>query len=137
MTHVRLLGAIALGCSLAAVPFLRYRFGSPHPTAHSDHGARHGGVLGMVGDLHLEVVRRGGRIEVYTSDAYRRPLEAIGGDIAFGDGSAAPLTWEGTHLVGADDAASAELKCTVLLEDGRSLEMSVEAEPSPRPRVSD
>jgi len=133
MTGVRLLGAIALGCFLAAVPFLRYRFGSPHPTAHSDHGAQHGGVLGMVGDLHLEVVRRDGHVEIYLSDAYRRPLAAARGEIAFDDGSTAALVWEETHLVGADAAASAELKCTVFLEDGRALEMSVEADPSVRP----
>jgi len=137
MSPVRLLGAIALGCFLAAVPFLRYRVGSPHPTRHSDHGARHGGVLGMVGDLHLEVVRRGGHVEVYLSDAYRRPLEAARGKIAFDDGRTAPLVWEGTRLVGADDVASTELTCTVLLEDGRSLEMSVDAEPSSPPRVGD
>lgn len=129
MNQVRLLGAIALGCFLAAVPFLRYHVGSPHPTRHADHGARHGGVLGMVGDLHLEVVRRGGDVEVYLSDAYRRPLEAARGKVAFDDGSTAPLVWAGTHLVGADNVASTELTCTVLLEDGRSLEMSVQRAP--------
>lgn len=131
MKRIRLLGAVALGCFLALVPFLRYRYGAPHPTAHSDHAARHGGVLGMVGDVHLEVVRRAGSIEVYPSDAYRRPLQAAGGEVVFADGRRAPLTWTGTRLEGADLARSDELGCTVVLGDGRSVQMSVEITPSP------
>jgi hypothetical protein len=125
MTRSRALGGVALGCFLAAAPFLRYRFGA-HPTAHADHGARHGGVLGMVGDVHIEVVRRAGRIEVYPSDAYRRPLRAGGGRIEFDDGTSAALTWTGAWLVAPDAPAARALTCTVFLEDGRAPRMSVD-----------
>ena len=44
---------------------------------HSDHNPHHRGVLMMNGDLHFEtVVEESGRISVYFSDAYRRPLLA-------------------------------------------------------------
>jgi hypothetical protein len=126
MTRSRALGAIALGCFLATAPFLRYRFAAPHPTAHFDHAARHGGVLGMVGDVHIEVVRRAGRIEVYPSDAYRRPLRASGGRVEFDDGTSAALTWAGARLVAPDDPAARTVTCTVFLDDGRAPRMSVD-----------
>ena len=42
---------------------------------HSDHNPHHRGVLMMNGDLHFEtVVEESGKVSVYFSDAYRRPL---------------------------------------------------------------
>ena len=48
---------------------------------HMDHAPRHGGLVGMSGDVHLELVARDGdgppprgRWDVYLSDAYRTPL---------------------------------------------------------------
>lgn len=121
-----LLGAVALGAYLALAPFLRYRLASPHPAAHADHRPRHGGILGMAGDVHLEVVRRQGRIEIFLSDSYRRALRAKGGRVEFADGPSTPLAWQEDRLVAPDHPASDELTCTVLLDDGSIARMTVE-----------
>ena len=43
---------------------------------HADHNPKHGGMLGMQGDYHLELVaHHGGDIEVYVYDAYTQPLK--------------------------------------------------------------
>ncbi len=42
---------------------------------HGDHNPKHGGLFGMQGDHHVELVTRpGGMIEVYLYDAYTKPL---------------------------------------------------------------
>jgi len=49
--------------------------GDGSPQAHADHSPKHGGLFGMQGDHHVElVVRPGGTIEVYLYDAYTKPL---------------------------------------------------------------
>ncbi|MCC7540677.1 MAG: hypothetical protein IT379_30960 [Deltaproteobacteria bacterium] len=45
------------------------------PAAHEDHTPRHGGQLGMQGDVHIELVSRpDGRHQVFLSDALRVPI---------------------------------------------------------------
>jgi hypothetical protein len=47
---------------------------------HMDHHPRHGGLFGMDGDHHLElVVKKDGRIEVYVYDAWTDPLNVSKG----------------------------------------------------------
>src|SRR5262249_11817282 len=47
----------------------------PSSQPHADHDPRHGGVVTMVGDHHIEiVVRRDGTILLYPTDAVRRPI---------------------------------------------------------------
>lgn len=62
----------------------------PSPEAHQDHDARHGGVLTMEGDVHIEiVVSADGAIDLYLSDAARRPIppkEASGTIVVAGPG---------------------------------------------------
>ncbi len=123
---VPLLGAVLLGGLLAAVPFARYGCATPHPTAHIDHAPRHGGILGMVGDVHLEIVRRAGVIEVHPSDAHRRPVTAVGGRLELPGGVMVPLTWREGRLVGASTGSQAEVTCSVELTDGRTVRMTVE-----------
>jgi hypothetical protein len=49
------------------------------PAPHSDHNPKHGGMLGMQGDYHLELVaRHGGDLDVYLYDAYTRPIAVSG-----------------------------------------------------------
>ena len=44
-----------------------------------DHAPHHGGVVAMVGMLHLEAVASaGGRVRVYVTDVWRRPLPVAG-----------------------------------------------------------
>lgn len=69
------LGAVVVGAFLFASPFLRYGAALGHAhAAHSDHGARYGGHLFMLGDYHLEVVETAEGVELYLSDVMRRPL---------------------------------------------------------------
>lgn len=117
-------GALALGLLLGALMFVRYGWLAPHGKAHTDHAARHGGVLGMVGDLHLEIVRGGGRITVYVSDAQRRAVRARAGRVEFDEGPTVPLTWDGTRLVAPDAPEYDTVTCTVELMDGETAEMS-------------
>jgi hypothetical protein len=55
--------------------------GEAHGTSPSvhDHGPRHGGVVREVEGIHVEMVATpDGRIRIYSSDAWRRPLPADG-----------------------------------------------------------
>jgi len=46
--------------------------------AHADHDAKHGGVFGMQGDYHYELVERDNEFRVYVYDAYTKPISVKG-----------------------------------------------------------
>ncbi|MFN2377317.1 MAG: hypothetical protein ABR538_12325 [Candidatus Binatia bacterium] len=95
-------GALTAGVILFMLPFLQSGlFGSQaHGGApHMNHEPRHGGRLLMLGDRHLEIVEEGTSLELYVSDAERRPLKALAASIAFDDGERQPLLWSGYRLV--------------------------------------
>jgi len=46
--------------------------------AHQDHGPKESGVLGMVGDYHLELVERDTEFRVYLYDAFTKPISTAG-----------------------------------------------------------
>jgi hypothetical protein len=125
MGLLRFISAVALGLVLATIPFLRYAASEhDHGKAHMDHTPHHGGQLGMVGDHHVEVVRRNGRVEVFVSDAYRRPVEAVSGRLVFaGDKTVAMERAEG-KLVCEDVASARELEVEATLTDGTKLAVS-------------
>ena len=51
---------------------------APHPGVH-DHTPQHGGVVAMAGMIHLEVVADPeGRVRVYVTDVWRRPISLDG-----------------------------------------------------------
>jgi len=55
------------------------------PPAIHDHGSRHGGIVGMAGDLHVEAVALpDGRVDVYVTDLRRRPVASaeLAGSVA-------------------------------------------------------
>jgi hypothetical protein len=106
-----------LGAVLAAAPFLRYAdFG--HALPHQNHEPRHGGRLAMVGDYHLELVARGDRVELFTSDAVRRPLQPAEGWIAFDGAPAQALEWRDERMVGAGASGAREAIAGIVLADG-------------------
>lgn len=125
--RLQTLGAIALGLVLASFPLVMFGVGSGHTDGvgpHIDHAPRFGGQLGMVGDHHIELVRKDGRIAIYASDATRRPVRALRGTVRFDDGAAHVLLAERFKLIGKDDADAEEVSCSVWLEDGTHLQLS-------------
>src|SRR5512139_186450 len=87
------LTAVVAGLVLATFPFLHYAHLGGHGEAHADHEPHHGGQLGMVGDHHIELVRHRGQIQVFVSDASRRPVQPAQGWITFDGSAAMPLVW--------------------------------------------
>ena len=125
--QLRTIGAIALGLVLASFPFVMFGVASGHTHgagAHMDHLPRFGGQLGMVGDHHLELVRKDGRVLVYASDAARRPLRALRGSVRFDDGAERELVAKRFKLEGPDDPSADEATCSVWLVDGAHLQLS-------------
>jgi hypothetical protein len=119
---VRRIGlAIAFGLALSSLPFLRYLHLGNDSLPHADHAARHGGQLHMVGDRHLELVRRRGQIEVFTSDAVRRPVAVTSGEVSFDGGDPRPLTRNEHRLVAPDEPQAGAVEIVVILEDGTRL----------------
>jgi len=94
-------GALLAGTLLFALPFLQSGVGSDHAhgSSHMDHRPHHGGSLLMLGNHHLEVVERTGILELYVSDAQRRPLRPLSATIVFDGGSEQVLEWSGYRLV--------------------------------------
>jgi len=79
----------------------------------------------MVGDYHLELVVGRDQIELYLSDAYRRPLRPEGASLDFDDGEQVELAWRRGRLVGRRPAGlGPEAQCTVRLVDTTVLSMS-------------
>ena len=125
--------AIAFGLALSSLPFLRYLDLGRAALPHVDHAPRHGGQLHMVGDRHLELVRRRGRIEVFTSDALRQPVAVRGGSLSFDTREATPLRWDDHRLVAGDDAQAGAVEVVVILEDGTRLATRFELSGAPVP----
>jgi hypothetical protein len=91
-------GAVIIGLFLGATPFLRYGIGGAHShgaAPHSDHDPRHGGQVLMLGDHHVELVDRDGAIQLYLSDASRRPIRPAWASVSFDGGPEIPLLWRG------------------------------------------
>jgi hypothetical protein len=114
------------GLVLFSLPFLTVGVGiGHHPEPHADHAPRHGGLLLMVGDHHLEVVERDETIEVYPSDARRRPIEPASGRVAFDETGSRTLEWKAGRLVaaGVSDWRTAAFEIT--LANGEVLSIQV------------
>lgn len=78
----------------------------------------------MVGETHLEIVRHGEDIEIYLSDAYRRPMNAVGGRISFGDEPATALVWNEDRLSAHDDPRFDVVTIQVRFPDGTDLDIN-------------
>ena len=89
-----------------------------------------GGVLRMVGDHHLEVRRRLGRIEVFVSDAVRTPVEARAGWVSFAGAEREPLRAGRDRLSGPDRAPDRAMRVEIELDDGEVLSWDFGAVPA-------
>ncbi len=71
--------AIVLGAVLAVLGACRKeRLPCDEPNGPHDHAPRHGGLVGMIAQDHLELVDTGREIHLYHSDRCRRPLQVAG-----------------------------------------------------------
>ncbi len=133
--------ALLVGLALAALPIVHFSAGEGHEhatssgaadatqvhtahsgandgdptrlTAHADHTPHHGGQLGMVGRLHVELVQKADTIEVHLSNAKRRPLEPTHGTIEFDTGTTQPLARYANFLFAPADKAAREVTVSV------------------------
>jgi len=123
--------AVIAGAILFTLPFQMYGRGSSHhggdAEPHADHEPRHGGLVVMVDDHHLEIVANGDRVEVYVTDALRRPVQPIGGSVVFDDAARAALTWSGYRLVANTPTPLAWGDYEVQLDGGSVLAIRVPA----------
>jgi len=94
-----------------------------------DHTPHHGGVVAMVGGRHLEArADASGRLEVYVTDFYRRPLAVDGarGTVTIAGADIVPLAPEGEALVGRANPIAApriDAKVAIALGGGETIAM--------------
>jgi hypothetical protein len=95
-----LAGATLCGAALFALPFLQSGLwdSGTHGAFHMDHAPHHGGRLLMLGNHHLEIVEGGDRLDLYVSDAERRPLHPESATIAFDASPATNFVWSGYRM---------------------------------------
>jgi hypothetical protein len=124
LTRGRIAAALAGGALLAALPFARYASLGGAVAPHADHAARYGGQLGMVGDHHIELRRQRGQVEVFVSDAQRRPLQPRSVWVIFDGAAPLALNWDGHHHAGPAVGDSRVAEAVVILADGTRLALS-------------
>ena len=132
------IAAAGAGLMLFALPFFQSGLGESHahgPGPHMDHSPRHGGTLVMVGDYHLEVVEGTQTLEVYVSDAERRPLRPLAARVTFDDGAPHELAWSGYRIVAARPQRYAWADYRIVLDNHEPLTVrlpgAVAATPTP------
>lgn len=128
MSGLRIGAAFVAGLALAALPFLRYAPLGASAAAHVDHEPRHGGLLGMAGDHHVELCRRRGRIEAFVSDARRRPIRPREGRIVVDGIRTTTLAWQDHRLVGPDAPGAGRLGVEVVLDGGERVSVEFDVE---------
>ena len=72
----------------------------------------------MVGDHHVELVRGCAGIQVFVSDAVRRPLRPLSGSARFDGGARVPLRWENHRMLADGAAQEASVELELALDGG-------------------
>ena len=125
-TMMRYLGAVLLGMVLFTFPFVRYGFGGDHAHAagpHMDHGPRHGGHLVMLRNAHVELIDNRDHVEVYLSDAKRRPVRPTSCEAAFDGAAPQPCEWRRYRSVVAKPKSALVGRYAITTNDGSRLEL--------------
>lgn len=117
MKASRIVPAVLAGVVLGSMPWWRYAAYIEPATPHADHEPRHGGELAMAGDHHIELHRRGTSVEVYVSDASRRPVEPRAVALVIDGATSTDLRWDGYRFVGTIGPEGAEYEVQAQLED--------------------
>jgi hypothetical protein len=125
----RLALAVVAGVVVASAPFWHYAAPPWSPAPHGDHEPRYGGVLGMVGDHHVELVRSARGTGVYVSDAWRRPVRPASAWLVVDGGSRIDLRLEDDALVSDAPLPGGQATVTAVLPDGRRLEIGFTLDP--------
>jgi hypothetical protein len=99
--------ALACGLVLVGLPFFQSGLGNRgHAGAlHMDHSPHHGGQLLMLGNHHLEIVQKDEVLELFVSDAERRPIRPESATIAFDRERERPFTWSSYRMTVSRPAA--------------------------------
>jgi hypothetical protein len=118
------LAALLAGLILAGLPYLVYGTSSHSHAPHADHAPRHGGDLFMLGDYHVEVVRRPQRIEVFLSDSVRKPQRPERGSLELLGGGKVPMRWEDQRLVANVEDPGRIERYELHTRDGARLELA-------------
>jgi hypothetical protein len=134
MTPAATITGVVGGLLLATLPFLHYAPLAGPVAAHADHEPRYGGQLGMVGEHHVEVVRRRGEVQVFLSDAWRRPVRPERGWARFDGSAMQPLVWRQHRLVGPDQPDARIITVEIVVNDATRLTTSFVVGDEP-PRV--
>ena len=124
------IGALVAGAILFALPFVQSGLGDGHAdggASHMDHAAHHGGSLLMLGNHHLEVVEGMQTLELYVSDAGRRPLRPDAATVVFDSGEQQSLEWSGYRLVARKPAHYEWADYRITLPDGPPLSIRLPA----------
>ena len=121
MTAPRAAAAVVAGVVLAALPFWRYAAPLRSGMPHADHEPWYDGQLGMAGEHHVELVRSARGVEVYVSDAWRRPVRAASASLAVDGGAPIELRADGERLVADTRLDRGEATVTAVLPDGKRL----------------
>ena len=121
--------AIACGLVLAGLPFFQSGLGDRgHAGAfHMDHSPHHGGQLLMLGNHHLEIVERGDRLDLFVSDAERRPIRPESATIAFDGDPARPFAWSGYRMTVGRPAVYGQADYRIALAGGAPLTIRLPA----------
>jgi hypothetical protein len=135
VSALRFVAALLAGLVLAAVPFLRYAHVGTDSVPHADHEPHHGGILGMAGDHHVELCHRAGRVEVFVSDAFRRPVRPHDGRVVADGERVVALAWRNHRLEGPDVPGAARMDVAVALADGETRTITFDVSPGPASRV--
>jgi hypothetical protein len=115
--------ATVCGLLLFALPFFQSGFGDAgtHGSVHMDHEPHHGGRLLMLGNHHLEILERPGRLELFVSDAARRPLRPDQATVAFDAEPPAIFEWSSYRMVVAKPHAYQWADYRIALAEGPPL----------------